>query len=526
MTVYSLDFYGLRGPIMSIRVINSVRNLIIGSINKMVWILLPFLFRTIIIYKFGEDYLGLNNLFKSVLQVFNVADIGLGNAIQSSLYKPIADEDWESVSALLRLYRNIYRIIGIVILCLSCAILPFLPKIVYNGYPNEVNIYLIFLLFSIDSVFSYILFPYAPILLNAFQRMDIPSIVALVTRIITSVIQLVALFIWKSFTLYIACNITWVLSYNTICYLIIRRRYPQISCTGSVKSETRVTLQKNTIALIFQKIGTTASLSFDTIVISTFMGLSIVATYSNYNYITEAVGVFLTLTFDAVIASVGNSIVLETIEKNERDFFDFSFLNYWLVGWCSICMICIMQNFVWLWTSGKMMLDDKSMSLIVACFYVTYIRKTVITYKDALGLWYADKYKPLIGGLLNLTLNILLVRIVGVAGVVLSTILSYILIEIPWENWVLFHRYFHLESIKYYINFAYMFFCTCIAGAITYYMCQKIHFSIHGLILRLLICIFVPNCIIFFMNMKRECFVSSKRIIVLLWSTVFHKASL
>ena len=48
---------------------NATRNLIFGSILKLYQILIPFLMRTAMIYFWGIQYLGLNSLFTSVLQV-------------------------------------------------------------------------------------------------------------------------------------------------------------------------------------------------------------------------------------------------------------------------------------------------------------------------------------------------------------------------------------------------------------------------------------------------------------------------
>ena len=510
---------------MSDRVKNSVRNFAVGSINRIVWIVFPFIFRTIIIYKIGQEYLGLNNLFSSVLEVFNVADIGLGNAIQSSLYKPIADEDWKSVSSLLKLYRNVYRIIGIVILVLSLCIIPFLPQLIHSEYPSDINIFFLFILFAFNTVAGYLIFPYASIFLNATQRMDLTGTVALISKIITSIMQVIVLLVWKSITLYVCCNLLCTILQNISNYLLVKKRYPQVECCGTVNDESKKKIYNNSIALIFQKIGTTLSLSFDTIIISSFLGLSLVATYGNYNYISSAVGIFLTLSFDAVIASVGNSIVLEDTKKNLRDFYDLWLFNLWVVGWSAICLVCLLQNLEWLWTSGRMMLDNITVVLIAFCFYVTYSRKTVLTYKDALGLWYADKYKPLVGGLFNLVLNILLVKEYGVSGVVISTILSYLFIEIPWENRILFKYYFKKGLKKYYMLYLYMFCVTCISGIITYYICSFISISFSGLIIRFVICFIVPNLLfVLFMFINKEgTYHSFKRIVDTLKSSFLKK---
>ena len=60
---------------------NATRNMVFGVILKLYQILLPFLMRTAMIYLMGVEYLGLNSLFTSVLQVLNLAELGVGSAI-------------------------------------------------------------------------------------------------------------------------------------------------------------------------------------------------------------------------------------------------------------------------------------------------------------------------------------------------------------------------------------------------------------------------------------------------------------
>ena len=88
---------------------NASRNIMFGGILKLYQILAPFLMRTAMIYFMGVQYLGLNSLFTSVLQVLNLAELGVGSAMVYSMYKPIAEDDNTTICALMRLYRTYYE---------------------------------------------------------------------------------------------------------------------------------------------------------------------------------------------------------------------------------------------------------------------------------------------------------------------------------------------------------------------------------------------------------------------------------
>lgn len=85
---------------------NATRNIVFGVILKIYQILLPFIMRTAMIYLMGVEYLGLNSLFTSILQVLNLAELGVGSAMVYSMYKPIAENDKLTICALLKLYKN------------------------------------------------------------------------------------------------------------------------------------------------------------------------------------------------------------------------------------------------------------------------------------------------------------------------------------------------------------------------------------------------------------------------------------
>ena len=81
---------------------NIKRNIIFGAINKVIAMILPFVIRTIIIWKLGAEFLGLSSLFSSILQVLNMAELGFTSSVVFSLYKPIPQKDDETVCALMK----------------------------------------------------------------------------------------------------------------------------------------------------------------------------------------------------------------------------------------------------------------------------------------------------------------------------------------------------------------------------------------------------------------------------------------
>lgn len=486
---------------------NSARNIKHGIINGITAVVFPFIVRTFFIKYLGEEHLGLNSLYKSILQVLNMTELGLSSAIVAGLYKPLADNDEKKVSAYLNLYKKFYFYIGFIILIAGLLITPFLEIFISGNIPSGINIYILWIFYLAEAVISYFFFSYKVSLINASQRSDITKKIGTTTKIIISIFQLYFIFVYKSFYSYVILNMLNTMLYNICCSIACDKMYPQYTCKGELDTKTKKDVKRNIKAVALQKIGNTISTSLDSIVISSFLGLKIVAIYGNYYYIVTAICIFLNLIYTAITASVGNSIVTRDKEKNFKDFNKFSFFNIWIIGWCSICFMCLFQDFMEIWMGKTMLFDVATILFLVIRFYFEYTRKIVLLYKDASGLWLMDKYRPIVGAIFNLVLNIILVKYIGVVGVMISTILSYTLIEIPWETKTLFKGYFNRNEKTYYLNIVIETAKLVIIGAITYFICINININNYAnLFIKSIICIILPNIMFILINKKDKNF--------------------
>ena len=109
---------------------NAARNVVFDGALEIVNILVPFVIRSVMLHYLGTEYLGLNGLFKSLLTILNLAELGVGSAMVFSMYKPIAEGDTRTICSLLRLYRTLYRIIGLAVAAVGLLLLPFLRNII------------------------------------------------------------------------------------------------------------------------------------------------------------------------------------------------------------------------------------------------------------------------------------------------------------------------------------------------------------------------------------------------------------
>lgn len=494
---------------------NATKNIIFGTILKVYQIIVPFAIRTAMIYLLGVEYLGLNSLFTSVLQVLNLVELGIGSAMVFSMYKPIAEDDEKEICALMKLYKIYYRVIGGVILVLGLIICPFIPKLIKSGVPTDLNVYILYLLNLMATVLSYWLFAYKNCLLQAHQRTDITSKITIIVNTVMYIVQFLLLFIFRNYYFYVIALLLGQIANNIVTAMIVDKIYPQYKANGNLPKSQVKEINKRVKDLFTSKIGWVIVNSADSIVISSFLGLTILAVYQNYYYIITALTGIVNVIFNSCTAGIGNSIIVDTKEKNYNDFKKFTFIISWIAGFCSCELICLYQNFMTLWVGKDLLLDFQCIIYLVMYFYVYEINSILTVYKDASGIWHKDRFRPLITALMNLILNVVLVNIIGIHGVLLSTVISTLAVGMPWLIKNLFTEIFKQSPQNYVCKVAKYTFVTAINICITYFTCMVLpENSILSLIIRLVVCCVICNMFFFIVYCKTFEFKEAKAMVL------------
>lgn len=494
---------------------NASRNIVFGVILKVYQILVPFLMRTAMIYLMGVQYLGLNSLFSSVLQVLNLAELGVGSAMVYSMYKPVAEDDDTTICALMKLYRTYYRVIGLVIAAVGCALIPFIPHLIKSDVPAGINIYILYLLNLGATVLSYWLFAYKNSILQAHQRTDVVSKVTLITSTIQYGLQLFVLRVFHNYYLYVIVLLATQALTNIVTAICADKLYPQFKPKGKVDKIQVQRINQRIKDLFTSKIGAIIYDSADTIVISAFLGLTVLAVYQNYFYILNSITGLIAVVFQACMAGIGNSIVVESKEKNYKDLNKFTFIITWIAGFCSVCLLCIYQPFMELWVGKDLMLSLSAVVCFIIYFFVRQFNALFNLYKDASGMWHEDRLRPLAAALTNLVLNLILVQFIGIYGILLSTVLAILCVGMPWLMHNLFTIIFEKKHMWHFIGrlakYSFVVFISCVT---TYFICSRFSLEVIPTILvRGVICLIVPNLIYFLAFRKTKEFQQSLQLV-------------
>lgn len=451
-----------------------IRNARTGFIKTLITYILQFVVRTIIMYTLGAEYVGLNGLFSNILGCLSLAELGFGTAIVVSLYKPVAENDEETVKSLIKLYSKVYAIISIIILLIGLAVMPFIKYLIKAGTPENVNIYVIYSLLLLNTVISYFAANKRS-LLFVYQRNDIENNVKTISTIIMYTLQIVSLLLFKNYYIYMSIMPITTMVESLIIVFIANKKFVFIKGKAQALSDTaKKEVVSNIKALSWHQIGGVLVLCTDNIIISSMLGgLKELGIYSNYTMITTCILAVITILINSFQAGIGNLLASESTENTYTKFKQINLVFSFIVSFCAICIFVLAQDFVLCWLKKSDCLLSYP-TLLAICFSF-YFSNSVITpnmYNVALGLVKYNIWKPFCQGIINLVVSIVLAKYIGLIGVIIGTIASYVLMPVWVEPFTLFKYYFKRNAKEYVFQFLLTFVFMLISGAITFAVCS------------------------------------------------------
>lgn len=479
---------------------NAVRNIKVGIVSNAVNLLLPFLSRAVFIRTLGAEYLGVNSLFTSVLSVLSLTELGFSSAVVFSMYKAIAEDDTQSINALLYFYRKVYRYVGAIILGLGLLLIPFLPYLTRGSYPGDIDPLIVYLVFLFNTAISYFLFAYLNSLLTAFQRTDISARINMFMNIGKNALQIVLLVTVRNYYAYLAIMPAFTVLSNIRTAIITKKMFPQYRPVGMLSREIKAGIKEKISGLMIQKVCVVSRNAFDSIFISVFLGLTEIAIYNNYYYIMNTVTGFMAVATSAVLAGAGNSVAMESQQKNHDDMMRMNFIYMWLSGWCTACLLCLYQPFMRLWAGPELLLPISSVALFCAYFYVLKMGDVRAIYVEAKGLWWHNRYRALAESAANIVLNYVLGRYFGVNGIIAATLISLFLINFCYGSTLIYRYYFTEMKAGVYFGFhARCALATVAVCSASYLICKSLPDTLAFFLVRVGICMLAPNVLFYFL---------------------------
>jgi len=408
----------------SSRMQNSYRNFFFTMGANVTAIFIGLIAQKLFLALFGLEYAGLNGLFTNVIAMLGIVDLGIGEAVVFHLYKPLRDNDRAKVKSLMQFYKWAFRIVACTITVLGLCLIPVLPYIAKTDNAS-VNLTVIYLIYLADVVFSYFL-SYKRSILYADQKNFYISKVHMWYLIGMNTAQLVFLYLTKNYYVYLLAKIVFRVLENVVISIIADRLYPYLKEKKAERldEETNKDIRKKVGALFFHKIGGFVVNGTDNILISVFFGLGTVGLYNNYFMVIDAATKLFGPAVASLTPSVGNLLVSKDDKAAFGTFRKIRFLNFWIAAFAGTAMLVLFQPFIEFWFGKEYLLSFPVALVLSFQFFQNLMRGSFSAFQDAAGIFYENRFVPLVESIVNIASSIVLLKLFGLPGVFAGTIVS------------------------------------------------------------------------------------------------------
>lgn len=434
----------------------TIQNSKVSLVLFLIQIFVGFYSRKIFLDYLGDEVIGLNTTLGNILSFLNLAELGIGVAMATSLYKPIHDNDQNAIIDIITVQGILYRRIALLLCGLSIPILIALPYIFPSTNCGLLYIYISYIVFLSGSIFSY-LWNYREILIEADQKSFKLMPWIHTVRYAKICLQIAVLIyspfgVWGWISVEFAGNVLSVFIINHV----IQKEYPWFHKSterGNVLLKRHKNLLTKTKQLFVHKIAGFVLYQASPIVIYAFISLEMVTYYGNYMMLIGYCLSLINVLFGGMSASIGNLIADNNKKHTINVFWELFTSRIWIGGIaCFAIYICI-GPFISIWIGNKYLLSDDTLLLLVLYMFIQISRSVIDSFKDALQL-FGDVWAPIFEACINLGGSILFGYLWGLNGMLIGINLSLVIIVLLWRPYYIFHYGMKSSVVQYYFQYA------------------------------------------------------------------------
>lgn len=430
-----------------------MKNSLVALVIYFVNLVLNIFSRQVFIQYLGAEVLGLNTTATSLLQFLNLAELGIGTAIGCTLYKPLLDDDHQTINEIVSLQGWLYRRIAMVVIVGSAILMVFFPWIFNKMELPLWYAYASFGVLLFSSLLSYFI-NYKEIVLSANQEgykinYSYKSIILL-----KILVQIFAIkFLDNGYIAWLILEVVFAIIAAMTLNYTIRKSFPYLVTdvrAGKALKHKYPDIVTKIKQLFFHKIGGFVLTQTSPIIIYSYATLTLVAIYGNYMLIVMGLSALLIAMFNGLAASVGNLVAEGEMKSIISVFRELYSSRFCIISILSYGIYKLSPGFITLWVGESYILDNISVLLIIAIFFIQTERETVISFLNAYGL-FQDIWAPIAEASINLGLSILLGYFFGLHGILVGIFLSLFFVIFLWKPYLLFSKGFK-RSIKGYVT--------------------------------------------------------------------------
>ena len=407
--------------------LNTITSLILEIVKIICGIILP----RFILKMYGSNVNGLVNSIANFLSVISFLELGVGAVIQSSLYKPLANKDNNEISKIMVSANKFFSRIGTTLVIYIIALIFIYPLLSSSDFDFWYIASLIIAM-GIDMVAQYYFGITNRLLLSSDQKGYIHYSVQIITIIVNTVACI----------LLINNNVSiQIVKFTTAFVYIIRPIILKIYVDRHYSIDYKITYTEEPIKQkwngIAQHVASVVLNQTDNIVLTVFSTLKNVSIYSVYFLVINGIKTLVMSLTSGIHAIYG-----ELWAKNDKiKLLQFFELSEWAIHTGTVflygCTAMLIVPFVQIYT--KDVIDTNYIQPVFAflltiahaghCLRLPYNMMIL-----AAGHYKETQHNYIIASLLNISISIIFVKIYGLIGVAIGTLVA-MLYQTIWMAW-------------------------------------------------------------------------------------------
>lgn len=441
------------------------RNIISSLFGQLIVILCGIVIPKLIIDSYGSESYGAVSAITQFLTYITLLECGIGGVARAVLYKPLAQNDKNTISVIMKEIKYFFRVIAFIfiiyVFLLACAF----KAISGISVMDWVSTFLLVIAISISVFGQYFVGVSNEILLNAAQKKYVVNIVSISCIVLNTISTIFLIFQGYSLlTVKFVSGIIFLIR-PFILQRYVRKHY-EISNVFITEGKSYLTQKWVGLG---QHVSYFLHSNTDIVVLTLCTNLKMVAVYSLYNMIVSHIQ-NLTISFSSGMEAVFGDMLAREEKKELNDAFNIyeGVISIISITLFSITLILIVP-FVELYTQGIIDVDYKRplFAFLMVLASLSYcLRLPYHAMVIAAGHFKHTNIAAYGESLLNLLLSIILVYKYGLVGVVLATLFAVWFRFIYYVTYLsknIFYRkkqYFYKRFLINIFNFA----CNCFVG--------------------------------------------------------------
>lgn len=411
-----------------------MRRLTVNIISSVVYrasvLLTGLIIQQKILTVFGSDINGLTSGVSQLLSFLALVEAGIGAATIQALHKPLAENDTNQTNSVLASGKQLYTKAGM-LFSLGLLVLSAIMALVLHSQLSAALVAAVTLVSGASTVISYTFCGKYSALLISDCRSGVIYITDTAVTLASCAVRLIIVSVCGD-----KINDIAVIAIQAVpavgavfrCLVFgtyVKYRYPELNYRAKPTSD----FSGNRRSALIHQLTATVVTHTDIALLTLTASLKSVSLYSVYNYIYSSIYTVLNTVFSqAILGYFGKSTALGQEEYNKR-YVKFEAVYTAILYYILTLALALTLPFIRLYTNGVTdieYIDPKLALLFFVITLISLVRLPMIVTVTAYGHFKQTQNGAIIECIINIVASLLLFPCLGIYGLLLGTLCSYI----------------------------------------------------------------------------------------------------